>query len=244
MARRAVLSFVVASLLLAAACAPDQGQAGLAGPSIASSYDWWFAGDSGFAGVGDYDLGAPSKLRGVQSIAVAAHVLADVEILGNKQPLVLNQIRHAVSRYGGVLPGNVVIHAGGADLLARAMELPQLPLIEDYTEAVRAIDDLYRSQGVEVWWTSVLPFTTWGLAGSQVNFRLQLNAAIAEAVGPERFIDCDPVMTEASGRWLKTEFALSIIDGAHLNAAGAVEHARCMATFINDTLGRDALTLR
>jgi lysophospholipase L1-like esterase len=220
----------VAVLVIAAlgsSCAPAVGglPPAVLHPELPAG-SWWAFGDSLFAGVGWQHLGAPSFIGGMENRAVAGHTLVALPFVGPQLPTVRSQIARAIERDG--VPDHVVIHAGGADLLARVVRGTR-PSIEEYGGAYRELDSWLRDLGVDVWWTSVAPFAPWSIPGSNDmnGVRLQMNDWLRTNMA-DQLIDCEADLVASGGAWLDERYVLPG-DGVHLNGAGASAHARCIA---------------
>jgi len=238
--RSATIALAVMAIALLSSCAPKAPAAGGTPTEQAPlSAVWWAAGDSVFAGVGAYNLGAPAHLSGVSNVSVAGNVLVGISILGNKQPTVMNQLQNTIARNGGEVPENIILHAGGADMFARVQwagaDVTDRPgakvahlTVDDYTAEMQYITTYLENFGVTVWWTTIIPSTVWSPEAQVNTMRTSINDWMRANFG-EHLIDCESAMTQPGTPWLNPTFNLSVIDGVHLNAKGAVAHANCIA---------------
>jgi len=178
---------------------------------------------------------APAYLPAAQLIARSGNTLVPVHLFGEPQPTVRQQIERAISRFG--VPERLVVHAGVADLVARAVWGTTFPL-ERYVAGIAELDEWLVGLGVEVFWASLVPMASWSTLGStgQDSVRQQLNAALRELAG-ERFIDCESAMTGSGGHWIAPELVQA--DGVHVTLAGAFAHASCISAELSWLHGRD-----
>jgi hypothetical protein len=228
-------SSLVAGLLatlaaLASACAPmvlppDGSIPGDERPPVEVSMEWWAMGDSLFAGYAKYP-GAPAHLDGVQNFSVAGHTLVEVALFGQPQPTVRQQIEAAIERHGA--PEHVLIHAGAADLVGRGFwRFDHASNL--YVQEIAALDEWLRGQGVDVWWTTVAPFSLWSIPGlgGQEPLRSWLNDWLRTNLG-DRVIDCDAALMGTDGVFADPKY-LQPYDGVHVNRRGALAHATCIS---------------
>lgn len=243
--RTAVL--VTATLLVMAltACGPSPSTSAPPAPcpQELGVYDGWYAaGDSAFAGVGWQYRGAPSFIDGMSDRSYPGDTLVKLKAPHlASQPTVMARISAAFCR-DGVVPRNIIIHAGAADLIAR-QEWNQRYAFGEYTNQFHAINTWLTTLGIErIVWTTAIPMTSWARHAPENQFRLQLNDWL-RASGLE-VLDCEPALANEFG-WLPTELSVDSnktvkVDGAHLNEQGARLHAQC----IIDGLGDPSLSLK
>lgn len=225
------LALVTALVALAAACTPialplpttttvppDR-------PPAEVSMEWWAMGDSLFAGY-DRHRAAPSYLDGVEIFAIPGHTLLDVELLGQHQTTVREQIEAAIELHGA--PEHMVIHAGVADLVGRGLWGFDHGS-EEFTTEIASLDEWLRGLGIDVWWTTLAPFTFWSIPGlgGQGELRLWLNDWLHEHLG-DRLIDCEAALIGLGGVYADAQYLLED-DGIHVNSWGARRHARCIS---------------
>jgi lysophospholipase L1-like esterase len=213
-------------LILAAlvgACNTPPPDDGTEGPPLVISNDWWAAGDSIFSGSSNY-YGTPAQLEGVSNVAWGGLTVTKTSILGTPQPTIREHLERMVNTHG--VPDNVILHAGGADLVARVAWSADFT-VDDFVADAVALDTWLRELGTEVWWSSITPVANWTPVARANSMRLLLNEALQTAFG-ERFIDCEADLLGPNSAWLRQEYQVPL-DGAHLNDVGARVHARCLA---------------
>lgn len=192
------------------------------------SNSWWATGDSIFAGVGYSWPGAPGFMNGIANKAQAGVTL----VKAFTQSMVIEVVMHAICT-GGVKPRNILIHAGDADLIARAAN--QKYDFSYYALAVYSLDDWLKSIGVErVVWTPIVPLNLNAAHVGQNPFRVQFNDWLRGS-GVE-IADCESMANEYG--WMPTNLMIGTklipFDFAHFNLDGAKLHAECLVTQIND----------
>ena len=223
------LALIATLVALAAACTPvalpPTSTTVPPGPPAEVSMEWWAMGDSLFAGY-DKHRAAPSYLDGVENFAIPGHTLLQVELLGEPQTTVREQIEAAVELHGA--PEHMVIHAGVADLVGRGLWGFDHGSDELAAE-IASLDEWLRGLGVDVWWTTLAPFTFWSIPGlgGQGELRLWLNDWLHEHVG-DRLIDCEEALIGFGGVYADAQYLLED-DGIHVNSWGARRHARCIS---------------
>lgn len=233
--RAAVVVTAIAALAVVAGCTQPTTVAPAPPPASGSvRLGWWAAGDSLFGGHAGV-FAAPAYLPDAQIIARSGSTLAPVQLFGAPQPTVRQQIQSAIARFG--TPERVIVHAGVADLVARAVWGAMFPL-ERYAAAIAELDEWLADLGVEVFWSSLVPMASWSTLGStgQDAVRQQLNDTLRELVG-ERFIDCEEALTGVGGRWIAPAFVQA--DGVHVTLAGAFAHANCISDDLVERHGLD-----
>ena len=187
--------------------------------------EWWAMGDSMFAGYGKHPA-APAYLDGVQTFAVAGNTLVEVDLMEQPQPTVRAQIESAIERHG--TPEHMVIHAGVADLVGRGLWGFDNGS-DEYAQEIADLDEWLRGLGVDVWWTTLTPFTVWSIPGlgGQAELRIWLNRWLHDHLG-DRLIDCEDALIGPDGVYADAQYLLPE-DGIHVNRWGAQRHARCLA---------------
>ena len=227
--RRSRVALAAGLVALASACTPIAVPPQLTippdRPPVEVSMEWWAMGDSLFAGY-DKHHGAPSYLEDVEIFAVAGNTLLEVELAGQPQPTVRAQIETAIERHGA--PEHMVIHAGVADLLGRGLYGFDHASVE-FTAEIASLDEWLRGLGIDVWWTTLAPFTVWSIpgVGGQGELRLWLNEWLRDHLG-DRLIDCERALIGPGGEYADAQYLLDT-DGIHVNRWGALRHARCIS---------------
>jgi len=226
---------VVASACTPAALPPTTTTTTVADrPASEVSMEWWATGDSLFAGYGKHPA-APAHLDGIENFAVQGHTLVQVDLLGEPHPTVRSQIERMIGLYGA--PEHMVVHAGAADLLGRGLWGFDHSS-EELTDEIASLDEWLRGLGIDVWWTTIAPFTLWSVSGlgGQAELRLWLNDWMRTHLG-DRLLDCEEALIGFGGVFADGQYLLED-DGIHVNDWGARRHARCISERLADA-GRD-----